>query len=180
MFNETIISISGLPGSGTTTAAKKLSEMTGMDIISTGEIFRELAKEKGYTVEEFGIVAEKDKEIDLELDDRMIEKAQPGNIMEGRLTGQMLNRSSKGAFKVWIEADKDVRLKRIAEREGMSLKKTKELVDQREKSERKRYIDYYGIDLLDKKIYDLVIDSGKNTPEEIASKIIEGVRDGPY
>ncbi len=151
-----------------------------MKLISIGEIFRELAKEKGYTVEEFGTVAEQNKDIDIELDKRMIEKAKPGRIIEGRLAGHLLNRSSKEAFKVWIEADKDIRLERIADREDMSLKKTRIFVDKREKSERKRYMDYYEIDLLDKSVYDIVIDSGQNKPDEIVSKIIKGARDGPY
>lgn len=179
-FKDIIITISGLPGSGTSTAARLLSKETGMDMISTGEIFRELAKERGCTVEEFGDVAEKNKEIDIELDKRVINKAKPGRIMEGRLTGHMLSRSEKEAFKIWIEADFDTRVERIANREEMGIDQTMKLVKIREKSERKRYNEFYGIDLLDKDIYDMVIDSVENSPEEIISKIIDGIINGIY
>ncbi|MGM0404773.1 MAG: (d)CMP kinase [Thermoplasmatota archaeon] len=179
-FEEVIITISGLPGSGTSTAAKLLSQKTEMNVISTGEIFRELAKERGYSVEEFGEVAENDENIDIELDKRIVKKAKPGCILEGRLTGHMLSKSNKVAYKVWIEADLDARIERIADREHMDLERTKKLVKKREISERKRYLDYYKIDLLDTEIYDMVIDSTENSPEEIVSKIINGVQDGPY
>ncbi len=179
-FGNILITVSGLPGSGTSTAAKLLSDKTGMELISTGEIFRELAKEEGYSLEEFGDVAENNKNIDIELDERIVRKAKPGRILEGRLTGHMLFRSDKDAYKVWIEADFKTRIKRIADREDKDLKETKKLVKQREKSEKKRYRDYYDIDLLDTDLYDIVIDSSKNTPEEIVSKIIDGVLNGSY
>ncbi len=179
-FEEFIITISGLPGSGTSTAAKLLSQKTGMNLISTGEIFRELAKERGYTVEEFGEVAENDENIDIELDKRIVKKAKPGCILEGRLTGHMLSKSNKIAYKVWIEADLDTRIKRIVDREDMDLERTRNLVKKREKSERKRYREYYDIDLLDTGIYDIVIDSVENSPEEIVSKIIDGVLNGSH
>lgn len=180
VFEDMIITISGLAGSGTSTAADLLGEKTGMNVISSGEIFRGLAKEKGYTVEEFGEIAEEDKQIDIELDRRIIEEAEPGRILEGRLSGHMLARSKKEAFKIWITADIDTRIDRIAEREKMDVEKTKDLVKRREKSERKRYKDYYGIDLLDMDIYEMVIDSVEYSPDEIVSKIIDGVIDGSY
>jgi len=179
-FGNILITVSGLPGSGTSTAAKLLSRETGMEMISTGEIFRELAKEKGYSLEEFGEVAEKNKNIDFELDKRIVSKAKPGRILEGRLTGHMLSRSEKKAYKVWIEADLETRIERISDREDMDLERTKELVKKREESERKRYKEYYGIDLLNKDVYNIVIDSVENSPEKIVSKIIEGVLNGSY
>ncbi|MFO7792848.1 MAG: cytidylate kinase family protein [Candidatus Saliniplasma sp.] len=179
-FEDIIITISGLPGSGTSTTAKSLGEKTGMKIISSGEIFRRLAREKGYTLEEFGDVAEQNKQIDIELDKRIVEEAKPGSIIEGRLSGHMLSRSQKDAFKVWITADIDTRIKRIAEREDMGIKRTRKLVKKREESERKRYRDYYDIDILDKEIYDIVIDSTDNLPDEVVSKIIDGVRNGSH
>lgn len=135
-----------------------------------------MARERGVSLEEFGDIAEDDETIDRELDDRIVRMAGKGTIMEGRLTGHLINQSEKKAFKVWIEADEDIRIKRIAEREGESLSEVREKVEKRQKSERKRYREYYDIDLYDKSIYDMVIDSGKNTPEEIVEAIIRGLR----
>ncbi len=173
-----IITVSGLPGSGTTTASELLSEETGMELLSSGEVFRKMAMEKEMSLEEFSELAEKNEEIDKKLDQRMVERAKKGMILEGRLTGHLLERSEKEAFKVWLEAPLELRIERIADREEVKEKKAlKRRVIKREKSENKRYKEYYDIDLDDISIYDMIIDSEKNSPESIVRKIIEGARD---
>ena len=176
-FKDCIVTISGLPGSGTSTVARLLSEKTDMEIVSTGEIFRSLAKENQLSLEEFGKIAEKDDEIDKKLDARIVEEAEPGRILEARLSGYMLHRSNIKAYKVWLEADRETRINRIASRENESFDKIRKKVIEREKSERKRYKEYYNIDLSDKSIYDIIIDSQENLPEEIVDKIMEGLKD---
>lgn len=173
-MNE-IISISGLPGSGTSTAADLLSKKTGMEIVSSGEIFRALAAKYDMSLEEFSKHAESDDKIDLELDKGLLDKAVPGNILEGRLTGHMLQRNGIDSFRVWLKAPLEVRVERIEQREGDEdiYKRTVE----REESEYYRYKKYYGIDLDDMSVYDMVIDSSEHSPEEIVDKIIEGVKD---
>lgn len=148
-----------------------------MDVVSTGEIFRTMASERGVSLERFGDIAEGDESIDRELDDRVIKMAEGGKIMEGRLTGHLLSESKKDAFKVWIHADEAIRVKRISEREGEPLSEIEEKVERREKSERKRYMEYYGIDMADRSIYDLIIDSGENSPEEVVDVLMEGLKD---
>jgi cytidylate kinase len=46
----------------------------------------------------------------------------------------------------------------------------------REASEKKRYKEYYSLDYTDKKIYDLVIDTTKKTPEQVIEEIIKFVK----
>ncbi len=175
-MKDLIITISGLPGSGTTTTAKVLAKKTGMELISTGELFRELARKKGVSIEDFSLEAEKDDKIDRELDDKLLERAVPGRILEGRLTGHILYRESIDAFKVWIHAPAKVRAQRIANRELEGYKKIYDKMIQREKSEFLRYKKYYDIDLDDTSVYDLVINSNDNSPEEIVDTILEDVR----
>lgn len=173
-----IITVSGLPGSGTTTASELLSEETDMELISSGEVFRKMADERGMTLEKFGDLAEKNEEFDKKLDKRMVERAKIGTILEGRLTGHLLKRSEEDAFKVWLKAPLDVRIERIADREDIENKDNlKKRVKNRERSEKKRYKKYYDIDLTDISIYDMIIDSKNNSPESIVQKIIEGARD---
>jgi len=173
-----IITVSGLPGSGTTTASELLSEETGMELLSSGEVFRKMAMEKEMSLENFSELAEKSEEIDKKLDRRMVERAQKGMILEGRLTGHLMERSEKEAYKVWLKAPLDVRIERIADREEVEDKKSlKKRVIKREKSEKKRYQKYYDIDLDDILIYDIIIDSETNSPGRIVRMIIEGARD---
>ena len=66
-----LISVGGLPGSGTSTVCEILEERTGLEYIYAGRIFREMAEEKGMTLEEFSTFCEKDDTVDRELDKRI-------------------------------------------------------------------------------------------------------------
>ncbi|OYT63441.1 cytidylate kinase, partial [Methanosarcinales archaeon ex4484_138] len=59
------ITISGLPGSGTSTIAGMLADHMGLNLVSAGETFRRLAAEYNMSLEEFGVLAERDPEIDM-------------------------------------------------------------------------------------------------------------------
>lgn len=171
-----IITVSGLPGSGTTTIANLLSKALNLKLISTGETFRELARKKGVSLEEFGKLAENSSKIDKELDKSVLKMVKEKSIIEGRLTGFMLNRNNIQAFKIWIDAPLEIRAKRVAGREGKTLKQTKKEIKKRERSERKRYKKIYSIDLNDKSIYDLVIDSEDKKPEKILEIILNKIK----
>lgn len=173
-----IITISGLPGTGTTTVSKLLKERTGMDFISSGEIFRGIAAELNLSLAEFGRLAETDVSYDRQIDERQKEltKSKDNLIMEGRLAGHMSMDAppSKKVLRVLLKAPLETRVRRIMNRE-QSTSSFKFELDQtktREESERIRYEMYYGIDIADMSIYDLVIDSTKLDPETIADIIL--------
>ena len=60
MTSPQIITVSGLPGSGTSTACDTLCEKLGWAYVNAGRIFRELAEESGLSLAEFGERAEVD------------------------------------------------------------------------------------------------------------------------
>jgi len=170
------ITISGLPGSGKSTVAKLLKKKLGLDYVYSGMIFRNLAKEHNMTLEEFGKYCEKNSEIDKKLDTRQLEIMKKGNvIMEGRLAGWLAYRNKIPALKVAIDTDLETRSKRIVNREKGSVEHKKKEILERERSEALRYKNYYSIDLKDKSIYDIVIDSGNKTPSEIVDIIISEI-----
>lgn len=154
-----LITISGLPGSGTTTVSNLLARHYDMEMISAGEVFRTLAKERGVTLAELGELAEKDESIDVQIDKRQQEIAATRDniILEGRLAGHMAPR----ALKVWIKAPIDIRVQRIVGREKTSVTQVLEATLVREASEALRYHEIHGIDINDLSIYDLVIDSNR-------------------
>lgn len=171
-----VITISGTPGSGKSTVAELLKEKTGIKYIYSGMIFRNLAKEYKMNLEEFGKYAEKNSEIDKKLDDRQVEILKKGDvILEGRLSGWLALKNKIPALKVAIDADLEIRAGRIVNREEGSISKRKKEIIERERSEETRYKNYYNIDLKDMSIYDLVIDSGNKTPEEIVDIILEAL-----
>lgn len=168
------ITISGPPGSGTTTVAKILSQKLNIPLISAGEMFRKLARERGMTVDEFGRYAESNSEIDLLIDKMQKQTAESCEscVVEGRLSGWMVENAS---LKVLIFAKDDVRYRRIAKRENKSFEVAKMETINREEIEKERYMKYYSINIDDWSIYDLIINSDRFHPEEIVSIIISAL-----
>ena len=167
------ITISGLPGSGKTTVAELLERKLGMKYIYSGQVFREKAKIYGMTLAEFSAYAEHRPEIDQEIDETQKDILLKGNvILEGRLAGWIAYKHSIPARKIWLQCDQPTRIQRIVKREGTDLEKKKKETLQRELSEKKRYKEYYQIDISDTSIYDMIIDTTKKTPQEIVHMII--------
>jgi cytidylate kinase len=160
------ITISGPPGSGTTSLAKYLVERRGYELISAGEVFRSLAKEKGMDLAAFGRLAESDPAVDRMIDARQKEIGERKDdiVIEGRLAGWMIGNAD---LRIWVTASLDCRSARIADREEIAIGIAADLTAEREESEAIRYSNYYGIDINDLSAYDLVISSEKWGRDEL-------------
>jgi predicted cytidylate kinase len=170
----TTITISGLPGTGKTTVAKLLEKRLGLGYVYSGEIFREMAKKYKMSLEEFGKYCETHQEIDEKLDQYQLDILRKGNvIVEGRISGWLAYQNHIPAMKVLLSANINVRAGRIVKREQGDVEKRKKEILNREKSEATRYKKYYGIDVRDTSIYDVIVDASEKTPEEIMKIIIE-------
>jgi predicted cytidylate kinase len=173
-----IITISGLIGSGKTTVCRMLGEQLDHRTVISGHVFREMAKELDLSLEEFGLKAEKDPKYDQLIDERMVDIARNEKdlILEGRLAGQMMRRNGIEAFCIFLDAPLEVRTQRVSGREGVDLQAAMQEMSAREASEVLRYRKFYGIDVTDRSIYDMVIDTGALTPEQVVEKIVSRVR----
>ncbi len=167
-----IITISGLAGSGTTTASKILSEKMEIPYISAGDIFRQMAAEKNMDVLEFSKFAEENIAIDIELDKKQAEIAKEYKdlIIEGRLSAHFVDNAD---LRLWFIAPMDIRTERISQRENKPFDIVKKEIIKRSKSEAKRYKEIYDIDIEDMEIYDAIINTGSFKPESIADIILE-------
>ncbi|MFB6108284.1 MAG: (d)CMP kinase [Haloplanus sp.] len=156
-----LLTVSGPPGSGKSTTAAGLAAALGLDHVSGGDIFRELAAERGYSPVEFNELAEEDGQIDRDLDRRLYDVARErdGLVLESRLAGWLAGDAAD--FRFWLDAPVDVRAARIADREEKSVARAREETRRRERSERKRYADYYDIPIDDLSIYDLVVNTAR-------------------
>jgi len=172
------ITISGPPGSGKTTACSKLSEELGLEAVVFGKIFRELAAEKNLSLGELGELAEKDPSIDKMIDSRILDIARENEdiILESRLSAYMCARNGIPAFKIYIDASPEVRMSRIGLREGETVEEACAKTLERQKSEAKRYKMYYDIDIDDKSVYDLVINTDDLDPDQVVKAILDAVR----
>jgi len=153
-----IITISGAPGTGTTTLARGLAASLGLRWINSGEIFRRIAGEKNISIKEMNRLAEKGPEIDYQIDDAQKALAREGSgVFEGRLSGHLL----PADMKVLLKADLRARAERIARRESKLPEDAMQETRAREESEARRYKKYYNIDINDLSVYDLVVDTGR-------------------
>jgi len=156
-----IVTIGGSVAAGKSTLAKGLSGKLGFQRLSAGEIMRQMASEKGMSLMDFSRYAESHPEVDREIDERQRSLALGGGnfVVDGRLSAYFL----KPDLKVWLMAPLEVRAKRVIGRgdEYGSLEEASKAISEREGSERRRYREFYGIDLSDLSFYDLVINTGR-------------------
>ncbi|TSD16005.1 cytidylate kinase [Haloglomus irregulare] len=166
-----LITISGPAGSGKSTAAAGLAEALGYEHVSGGDVFRALADDRGMTPLELNRAAEEDDTIDRDLDRRLRETAREREalVLESRLAGWMAGEHAD--FRMWLNAPLAVRAQRIAEREDKSVDRAHEETRARAESEAGRYREYYGIDIADLSIYDLVLNTARLDPDGVVDAL---------
>lgn len=168
-----LLTVSGPPGSGKSTAAAGLAAALDVEHLSGGDLFRELAAERGLSLAEFGALAEEDDRIDRNLDRRLRETARDRDdlVLESRLAGWMAG--DYADLRIWLDAPLAVRAERIAEREDMTVEEAIERTKDREASERRRYAAYYDIDFEDRSIYDVGINTARWSKEAVLALLVE-------
>ncbi|PSQ57993.1 MAG: hypothetical protein BRD23_08000 [Halobacteriales archaeon SW_9_67_25] len=170
-----LITVSGPAGSGKSTLAADLADRLGYEHVSGGDIFREIAAERGLSPLELNRLAEKDDEIDRDLDRRLRSTARERDdlVLESRLAGWMAGEYAD--LRVWLDAPVDVRAARIADREDKPTDQAREETTARADSEALRYREYYGIDIEDLRIYDLVVNTARWGPEGVVDLVHDAV-----
>lgn len=167
------VTLSGPAGGGTSTTAADLAAALGYEHISGGDIFRSVADERGLTPLELNRLAEDDDEIDRALDRRQREIATERDdvVLESRLAGWMAGEHAD--LRLWLDAPLDVRAERIADREDKPADLAREETEARAQSEARRYREYYDIDIEDRSIYDLAVNTARWDPETVAQLVHE-------
>ena len=165
------ITISGDPGSGKTTFARIVAQRTGYKLITTGNIFRKLAAEKGISVTELNEMAETKAEIDRLVDDYIVSlNDTPEHLV---LDSRMAWHFMRNALKIRLTVDLDVAVARIFKDTAELREKFTDIetamqeVERRRKSEIFRYKTLYGVDIGDPANFDLVINTSHKAPEDV-------------
>jgi cytidylate kinase len=167
------ITVSGLAASGKSTGAKALAEAFNLEYVSAGRIMREIAQGRNISLLELSKSASKD--LDLEIDRKSLEYALKGNcVIEGRLAGWVAGENAD--VRIVYITPLEVRIRRMAERENISIELARKEVIERDESDRKRYREYYGIDLDDLSIYQIRIDNSSWSLEDAKTKPVKLVR----
>ncbi|WP_254838402.1 (d)CMP kinase [Natronomonas marina] len=168
------VTVSGRSGSGVTTLCEALSEALDCGYVSGGEVFRELADERDMSLTQFVAEASASEEIDREIDRRLrtvAEKWGTANkafILESRLAGWIAG--NRADLRVWLDAPEEVRVDRTADREEIGAEmRVRDVIDT------KRYEDYYGIDITDRSIYDLSINTARWSPAGVLELVLTAI-----
>lgn len=166
-----LVTVSGPPGCGATTVAEHLSEALGYTFVNGGAMFRELAEERGLSLNQLIADAESEDTLDRSLDarlQRIIDQhdfTTTGLVIESRLAGWLAG--EKATFRLWLDAPIEARKERVTSREEDPAE-----MQVREVSEEHRYSSYYDIDLDDRSLYDLQINTARWSPDAVMEVIM--------
>lgn len=181
------ITVTGDPGSGKSTFARAVAEKLGFRLITTGNIFRRLAAERGVSITELNELAETQAELDHQVDQYLISLNDTAeNIVLDSRMGWFFVRD---CLKIRLTVDIDVAVDRIFKdtadmRESFpDMKTAVDEVRRRKQSEIARYRKLYGVDIGDPSNFDLVIDTSHKAPNDITrefEKRFEAYRSVPH
>ncbi|MBL7804315.1 MAG: cytidylate kinase family protein [Saprospiraceae bacterium] len=176
---STKITITGDLGSGKSAVSRILCDRTGYSYVSTGRIQRQIAEEYGVDTLELNRRADTDPSIDERIDGISIElgKDNKGYIVDSRMAWFFLPNS----FKVYLKIDVRIAAARILSDVNRSSEQYKDLEDAvpkilaRKQSENERFLTKYGADCANLDNFDLVVDTGSRSPDEVAGLILKGL-----
>ncbi|MCL9971882.1 MAG: AAA family ATPase [Candidatus Pacebacteria bacterium] len=112
------ITIFGNPGTGKSTVGKLLASKLGYAFMSSGNMFRDMAKELGMTVYELDTLSQTDPQYDIKLDQMVAEYGRTNDnfVFESRLAWHFIPDS----IKIELYTNDVVAAERVAQRDQIS------------------------------------------------------------
>jgi predicted cytidylate kinase len=168
------LTVSGHPGSGTSTLVKGICQLHGWEYLNGGAVFRSVAQERGLTVEEFSKLCDAEPEVDKSLDERLIIAMQSEDgpeVIESRLCGWWAHNENINCIRLWLEVSTNERANRVVRREGGTHEEAMERILRRMESDQIRYNNLYEISLEDKTPYNLIIESDSLNANEVLNLV---------
>lgn len=177
MSNHRSVVINGDLGSGKSTVSVELAGRLALRRISVGDMYRQMAEERGMTALQLNLHAELDDAIDSAVDELQTRIAKSGEqlIVDSRLAWFFFH----DAFKVHLITEPNEAARRVLARPHSeverysTLEEAKERLHGRSESERVRFLTRYGADKLRLRNYDLVCDSTRARPDDIVAMIVD-------
>ncbi len=168
------ITVSGHPGSGTSTLVKGLVKHFGWTSLNGGDVFRSEAVNRDMTLQEFGELCKEDLEVDRALDkllqEQMLENS--ADIVESRLAGWWAYRLEIPCVRLWLDVDEHERAKRVTSREGISIEAALEENKKRSSVDAERFMELYQLLPEQREPYTSLLDATNLGSEEVLAATI--------
>lgn len=178
-----IITIGGNIGTGKTTLAGRLANTLGYEYVYVAKTFRDLAKQKGLSIDDFYAEMKNNPKLERETDERQAKlmREKDNLVVQGRIAWYFAKLSPFQVFNILLVIDPMVGAERVAQRPESKGKTVREVARGnifRETTERERYKMLYDIqNHLDPKHYDFMLDTTKLTEAEVFKKVISKIRE---
>ena len=175
IMKKHIITIAGTLGSGKSSTSDGVAESLEYGRFSSGDFMRAVAVQRNMSLMELSKEAETDKTIDEAIDAEVRKAGEKEHIViDSRLAYHWIPES----FKVYLELSPDIAKTRILNdlknnslrRESENSLTEEEIYEKiitRRESEKKRYMEMYGLDYTDPKNFDLIVDTNKHNLAEV-------------
>jgi cytidylate kinase len=168
------ITVSGHPGSGTSTLVKALMAHYSWTSLNGGDVFRQEAARREMSLGEFGELCKSDLNVDRELDKQLQQQMQDDSsqIVESRLAGWWAYRLEIPCVRLWLDVDETERAKRVVYREGGSIEDALEANKKRSSVDAERFMELYQILPEQREPYTTVLDATNLGSEEVLAEVI--------
>jgi cytidylate kinase len=173
------ITITGKLGSGKSTVCRLLSQRFGFEVFSTGDLHRGLAKKMGLDTIALNRLMGTDRRYDRLIDDEVVSiaRSRPNDriIFDSRLAWHFVEKS----FKIFTTIDPMIAAKRVlASPRGEEETYTDEedvlcKLKLRSNLEKTRFKEIYGVDYLDYRNFNLILDTTWFDPDSVLNILSE-------
>lgn len=171
-----VVTVGGPHGTGKSTYAKMIAKQFKLRYVSAGRLFRDLAKERGVSLEELSKQAAKSPETDNLIDERSSAEAAKGNaVIEGQLAAWVAK--DRAQVRIYVKASDEARIRRIAHRDHLDYETARRQTIEREQIQRDRYKRYYGISIDDLSPYNIIVDTTDRTVESTSAELMSKIRE---
>jgi CMP/dCMP kinase len=183
LMKKEIITVAGSPGSGKSSTAKALAQSLDFRHFSSGDLFRQLAAERGLSIEAMNISAEVQRDIDLKVDNLLEDMYRTGDRLV--IDSRMAWRWMPGSFKVFLVLDPDTAAGRVysnlraegrQSEEATSVEEARRSIDRRFASEQRRYQALYRVNPTDPLNFDLVVNTRQNGLKTVTAMVLAAYR----